>query len=71
MKRNICIQIVNDFDRKTLKRHGLIPFPLANSVLKSMYHFDEEAIHQIIRDLEQKGLIKVVPYERIKILREA
>ena len=70
MKRNICIQIINDLDRKTLKRHDLIQFPQANSVLESMYHFDKEAIHQIIWDLEQKGLIKVVPYEGIKILRE-
>ena len=64
------IQIIKDLDTKTLKRCGLIPFPQANSVLESMYHFDKEAIHQIIWDLEQEGLIRVVPYKGIEILWE-
>ncbi len=60
-------KIVDALQTKTIKRNGIIPFPEVNCVLGRVFHFNYEARHHVLFELQKRRLIELVPYHGIRL----
>ena len=68
--------IANKFDEskflQVLERHNtnqIIPFPELFSIF-SWYHINKDEARRVLYDLEKKGVLKIVPFHGIRLLRQ-
>ncbi len=68
-KEDSIKKIVDALEKKTVKRNGIIPFPEVNCVLGRVFHFNYEARHHVLYELNKQQLIELIPYHGIRILK--
>ncbi len=70
-KEDSIKKIIDALQTKTVKRNGIIPFPEVNCVLGRVFHFNYQARHHVLYELNKQQLIEIIPYHGIRLLRSA
>jgi Mn-dependent DtxR family transcriptional regulator len=45
----------------------IIPFPVVFNRLGAIFHFNKETSKLFLKDMEKRGLIKIIPFKGIKL----
>jgi len=51
-------------------RREIIPFPLVFNRLGTMFHFDKRSSVVVLKNLERRGHVEIIPFKGIRILDE-
>ena len=67
-EKSLQFKIIEELERKTLNRRGVIPLSEVHSVLEAVFHYDREAGKQLLYELEKQGFIRLIPCLGIEII---
>ncbi len=66
--KSLQFKIIEELERKTLNRRGVISLSEVHSVLEAVFHYNREARKQLLYELEKQGFIRLIPYQGIEII---
>ena len=67
-EKSLQFKIIEELERKTLNRRGVIPLSEVHSVLEAVFHYNSQAREHVLYELEKQGFIRVIPYQGIEII---
>ena len=67
-EKSLQFKIIEELERKTLNRHGIISLSEVHSVLEAVFHYNREAGKQLLYELEKQGFIRLIPCQGIEII---
>ena len=75
----IKLKAKNDFDfckiafeelKKISCKRRIIPFPLVFNRLGTMFHFDKKNSMGLLKKIQTKGYVEIIPFKGIRIARK-
>lgn len=75
----IKLKAKNDFDfyeiafeelKKINSKRKIIPFPLVFNRLGTMFHFSKKSSLMLLKKIERKGYVEIIPFKGIRIARK-
>jgi hypothetical protein len=66
--RSLQYKIIEELERRTLNRRGVISLSEVHSVLEAVFHYNREAGKQLLYELEEQGFVRLIPCQGIEII---